>query len=101
MSDNGLMTVDQARIVLLEDALEQALSMVGFLHGCLTDPVFSYAYPEQTTALIEELRALAPERRVCVHSMTVAGCPGCTARVERFARRSRAVGVLAANENCR
>lgn len=99
---SGQMTVSQARIALLQDALDQAISTITFLHGCLTEPeTFEYAYPEQTTSLIDQLRELVPDEPFCPHSKTVAGCPGCAARLERFERRARAQAVIAADENSR
>jgi hypothetical protein len=87
-------TRDEARIVLLEQALEQAQNTVSFLHGCLTDPGYKYAYPEQTQRNLDEWAALVPRRPYCVHSFTVEGCESCAARVEGFERRAEAITVL-------
>lgn len=89
------MNADQARIVLLEDALEQAQHTVSFLHGCLTSDGYKYAYPEQTIRHLERWEALVPLRKLCVHSFTAEGCESCAARNERFARIAEAHEVLA------
>jgi hypothetical protein len=38
--------------------LEQSLNKIEFLHGCLTDPTYKYAYPEMTLEHIERLRKI-------------------------------------------
>ena len=38
--------------------LEQALNKIEFLHGCLTDPTYKYAYPEMTLVHIERLQKI-------------------------------------------
>lgn len=53
--------------------LRQAISTVEFLHGCLTDPIFEYAYPEMTLARIEKWKPL------------IEGGPECTA--EKFSSK--------------
>lgn len=74
------MTPEQARIVLLEKALEQAYNKIGFMHGCLTDPkMHSYAYPEQTVSFLSEVERLIKIREYCVHSRFEYGCESCKA----------------------
>jgi hypothetical protein len=81
---------DEARMMDLEDALDQAVHTIEFMHGCLTDPEhYSYAYPEQTIARIRQFRELVPARPGCVHSVTNQDCPGCRARIERYERRAK------------
>lgn len=48
--------------------LRQAISTVEFLHGCLTDPTFEYAYPEMTLERFGKWKSL------------IEGSPECTAR---------------------
>jgi hypothetical protein len=69
---------------VLEAMLQQSASTIEFLHECLTNPPregknggFVYAYPEQTIAWLEEIRAAVPERQPCFHSKMVEGCEGC------------------------
>jgi hypothetical protein len=62
-----IMTKEEAKIIVLEDALRQAQSTVEFMHGCLTYPYenhpdggYYYAYPEHTLKHLEEWKNLAP-----------------------------------------
>lgn len=84
------MTVQEARIVVLEDALRQAQNTVEFLHNCLVNPVdptkkglqgYSYGYPEHTVQELKEWKALCPRVqdsvRPCYHSMNKKDCPSC------------------------
>lgn len=89
------MSDEQAQIVLLTDALEQAQSTVEFLHGCLTDPLFQYAYPEMTARHLERWHELAPRAPGCVHSRTYEDCPSCQHRVRRAAQLQEAQATLA------
>lgn len=57
--------------------LQQAVWTIEFLHGCLTDPIYSYGYPEQTLGRLEEFRSALPERQICFHSKHTEGCAGC------------------------
>jgi hypothetical protein len=80
--------LSDARIMDLEDAVHESISTIEFLHGCLTNPVFEYAYPEQTAQVLERLRALAPPLPMCVHSRMTRDCPACAARLDRYERRA-------------
>ena len=80
------MTKDEARIILLEDALRQAQHTVAFLHGCLTQPDngemkggYRYAYPEHTQRRLEEWAKLAPPLPSCFHSGQHLNCESCIA----------------------
>jgi hypothetical protein len=89
------MTAEQARIVVLEDALEQAQNTVSFMHGCLTDPVYTYAYPDQTQHHLAEWAALVPVEPYCVHSRHHSDCESCqrhVAKMERLAEARRILG---------
>ena len=97
------MTREEARIVLLEDALEQAQNTVSFMHGCLTDPAddtregfqgYSYAYPEQTLSHLAEWAALVPVRHYCVHSRHDPDCESCQAHIAKMKRLYEARAVL-------
>jgi hypothetical protein len=88
-------TVSEARAVLLEDALRQAQSTVEFLHGCLTQPGYEYAYPEMTERRLQEWSELAPRTEPCVHSRTEEGCESCADRDRRFQQIAEARAALA------
>ncbi len=96
-----IMTPQEARIVLLEDALRQAQHTVEFLHNCLVNPVdknrkgfqgYSYGYPDQTIAHLKEWNELVPlvedSVKPCFHSMIKKDCPSCQEhhrlRLQRF-----------------
>lgn len=93
------MTSEEARIVLLEDALNQAAHTISFLHGCLTDDLYQYAYPDQTLRGLSDIRELVPEHSMCVHSNTSPGCSSCKDRVDRFRLLDQARRVLNEREN--
>lgn len=91
------MTKDKARIVLLEDALEQARNTIQFMHGCLTHPPqYYYAYPEHTEQMVEQINALVPERKYCMHSAlrNNEDCESCAQRIERHTLRHEAEQIL-------
>lgn len=88
------MTPEEARTVLLERELDQAAHTISFLHGCLTDDGYQYAYPEQTARHLERIRALVPEGRLCVHSVMTEGCAACVAGARRRALWAEAESVV-------
>jgi hypothetical protein len=91
------MTKDEARIVLLEQALFQAISTIEFLDGCLLYPKrYRYSYPKQTQDRLREFEKLVKPKEFCVHSMTVPDCPGCQQRVLEFIKRDEALKTLGA-----
>lgn len=81
------MSNEQARIILLEDQLDNATHLIEFLHGCLTDERFQYAYPDETQRRVEAIRELVPSRPGCVHSRLVTDCAACVDRTNRQTRR--------------
>jgi hypothetical protein len=88
-------TREEARIVLLEAVLDQAVHLIEFLHGCLTsDDIYEYAYPEQTLAKVASARELVPERPVCVHGRRDPGCASCVFHVAERGRQAEARAVL-------
>lgn len=93
-SENSVMTPEQARILILEDALEQAQNVVSFMHGCLTDPGYSYEYPEQTSRHLERWGQLVPVRRYCVHSVHKRDCPSCQEHLIKMGLLAEAERVL-------
>ena len=95
------MTKDEARIVLLEDALEQARNTIQFMHGCLTHPQYHYAYPEHTEQMVERINALVPERKYCIHSglRNNEDCESCVQRVTRAILRHEAEQTLNEGDN--
>ena len=79
------MTKEQAEIVLLKRALDQACHSVEFLDRCLVNGidkggVYNYIYPEQIPKLMGEWRKLAPESKLCFHSNFDEGCGSCQDR---------------------
>lgn len=89
------MTKDQARIVLLEQALAQAISTIEFLDGCLLSPNYHYSYPEQTQDRLREFLALVPQSsNFCVHSGFVPNCSSCQKRISNWNKRDEALKVL-------
>jgi hypothetical protein len=83
------MTTQEARIIVLEDALRQAQNLVEFLHGCLTRPAktipavqmngaYKYEYPESTLEELKKWSTIAPRSNsMCYHSMHVPDCESC------------------------
>jgi len=89
------MTKEEARIVLLEQALSQAICTIRFLDGCLREPgMYKYGYPDQTERHLDEMLELVGEPQLCFHSMDVLDCPSCQDRVKRFRDRDEAEKVL-------
>jgi hypothetical protein len=85
-----------ARILLLESALHQAQNLVEFLHGCLTDPKYQYAFPDQTAYDLAEWGKLAPRPDfLCVHSRHDPECTSCQEHVNRMTAMAKANSVLA------
>ena len=62
------MTHEDARLIILEDALIHSYRIIGFLHNCLTEENFSYEYPENTLKYIEYLESLIVIPNLCHHS---------------------------------
>lgn len=89
------MTKEEAKIVLLQHALQDAQHLVSFLHGCLTLPNYKYAYPESTARRLEEWGKLAPiDGTGCHHSMTKPDCPSCVAGQKMRQEHMEALKVL-------
>jgi hypothetical protein len=90
------MTEDEARTILLEDALDNAVQHIIFMHGCLTRPgQFSYAYPNMTQDLIAKIRKLTPEPNLyCHHSKFKDDCERCQNHREYMTRRHEAQQIL-------
>lgn len=63
---------------VLRHELAQACGTIEFLHGCLTDPVYKYAYPQQSLDHLKTIRALAaggPECSAGLSSRHTGPCP--------------------------
>lgn len=92
------MNRDEARIVLLEQALDQAIHTIEFMHGCLTEEGYVYAYPEQTEVKLAKFRKLVSIGPMCVHSFDARKrgieCAGCEAREKYFLARAEAERIL-------
>lgn len=70
------MTPEQARIVILEDALIQAYFTISFLHAGLTNEKFKYRHPEQTVGRLVAWSEIV-SIPVCCHSMPQEDCESC------------------------
>jgi hypothetical protein len=80
--------IAENRVSDLEEALHQAIWCIEFMHGCLTEEQYAYAYPEQTLQHLTSLRELAPPPTLCVHSVSDPTCPSCQSRVRRWRERA-------------
>jgi len=68
---------------VLAHELDQACHAIEFLHGCLTNPIYSYEYPEQTLDGLRRWRWLARNAPQC--SATTARHDGpCAVHNEAF-----------------
>ena len=88
------MTKDQAKIILLENALNEAQNTVEFLHGCLTSSNYSYNYPAQTLSNLKNWYELVPKSKGCVHSFDRLDCPECQDRKGRSKQLTEARKIL-------
>jgi hypothetical protein len=88
------MTREEAHLIVLEAALDRAVHMIEFLHGCLTDPGYWYKYPEQTAEKVARLRDLAPPRPGCVHGRRDPECESCVFHAAERGRQAEARVVL-------
>jgi hypothetical protein len=78
------MTVDEARIILLEDELIQAHHTIDFLDKCARQVGnYKYGYPEQTARHLEDIRALVEIPEGCHHSRHHSECASCVDRARR------------------
>ena len=92
------MTKEEARIVLLEQAVMQAQNTIEFLVGCITEPgMYRYGYPKQTEQFLEELGKLVPRPKMCPHSGFKEGCEGCENTKKWHSDRRKALEVLDKN----
>lgn len=78
---------------VIEAMLIQAVATIEFLHGCLTNPIYSYDYPGQTVKHLADFSDVLPEQFFCVHSVTQSDCPSC-------AQGARYREVMAAWHEC-
>lgn len=69
------MNYHRAEIIVLENALREAISTVKHLHDCLTNPEFAtYAYPDETPKKLTEWVGLVGPIVNCYHSAFVEDC---------------------------
>ncbi len=90
------MTHDEARIILLEDALIQAYHTMGFLYCCLEEGC-KHAYPEQTLDRLKHIEGLVTipgDELICPHSFPSPGCKGCEDAKRRMDRHYEARKIL-------
>lgn len=73
----------ELRMMELEDGIAQAQHTISFMHGCLTDPMYKYAYPEHTLESLQKLNDLYAPLEGCGHSMRKKDCPNCVNRMNR------------------
>lgn len=94
------MTAEEAKIVLLEDGLIQAQSIIEFLHNCVVNStdkggVYSYIYPERTQDFLDYWgKIVKDDRSTCHHSGHDATCEACKKRVEYVKRLTKAKNIL-------
>ena len=89
------MTKEEARIVVLEDALGEAYHKIQFMHGCLTDPNnYRYAYPQMTENQLHEIEWLIDPPFTCPHSVFSPDCYACKDREKRRQLLTEALTVL-------
>ena len=88
------MTPEQAKIVILEDALIQAHHTVSFLHGCLTNEKFRYYHPEQTYRSLHAWSQIVSIPEVCVHSVYKEDCKSCQSAFLRHKLLCQAKGLI-------
>ncbi len=90
------MTPQEARIILLEDALRQSHHTISFLYGCLESPdTHKHAHPDQTRDRLKAIEELTPmERESCYHSFDKPGCVACEERKVWRRRHHEARQVL-------
>jgi len=92
------MTKQEAEIILLKNALEQAQSVVRFMHGCLTSPqLYSYNYSEHTQEYLKEWEQLVPRGKYCVHSRYEPTCENCENSEKERLQLMKAKAVLYGN----
>lgn len=92
------MTKDEARIVVLEDALRQAQYIIEFLHNCLVNPdngemKGGYSY-ESTLKFLKELNELCPVGLSCFDSSFDEDCPSCQFNYLNAVKLNKAHEVL-------
>ena len=87
------MNKDEAKIVLLEDSLEQSYYTIRFLHECLTNEA-TYGYPVQTLDRLEKIAVLINLHEYCYHSFYNKGCPGCEEHLAWSKQKNEARKVL-------
>lgn len=122
------MNTDEARIIILEDALVQAIRTVEFLHGCLTEPSleelgriqavairhyvtkqldvdtggcsgYECAYPKQNLDHLANWHKLVEMPLTCHHSSHFEECEACRALDTHRAKMANARAILADPEN--
>ncbi len=96
------MTHEEARIVVLEDALTQAHHTISHLHNCLVyRNRYSYVHPLQTLERLASMEKLIdPNKGMCFHSILHPGtCDKCDERLEMNRRLAEATALLSAEED--
>lgn len=89
------MTPQEARIIVLENALRQAYHTTSFLHGCLTKKkVYKYSYPEQTEKHLKNWESLVDTDIGCLHSYQKENCESCAKRLDHSIKLNEANMIL-------
>lgn len=95
------MTEQEAKIILLENALRQACNKVDFLHNCLINPSngkmdggYSYEYPENTLETLKYWETLIEPWSGCYHSAYNEDCKKCVKSRKNYQKLMEATSVL-------
>lgn len=85
---------EELRMFLLEEQLERAYNSIQFLHDCLTQPNFEYAYPDMTLSELDKIKDLIPnliDRDWCVHSVIRKDCRSCIEHMARWRKKENLI----------
>ena len=89
------MTKEKAKIILLEQSLDDAIHTIEFLEKCILLPDnYVYTFPEQTQMKLKEYRTLVNYKEICFHSIDNVNCKGCQNRKKEFIKRQEALKIL-------
>lgn len=89
------MTKEEAKIIVLENALLQAYNSIEFLHKCLIHKErYSYDYPEKTHNQLIEIEKLIEISHGCFHSKFHEDCLDCNNSLEKFKKLEEAKRCL-------
>jgi len=84
----------EAENILLKDLLFKCKYTISFLHSCLTDTQYEYAYPEQTIKVLQTLQKNLGTRKLCSHSFYDLKCDSCKERYKYDIKLNKAKKVM-------